>query len=89
MAKRKKSEDEPSEGLDCGFDEQLAQLEGLVAELESGDLTLEEAMERFSAGVKLLGSCREALSGYEERVEELSAQAEAGLAELDGEGEEE
>lgn len=89
MAKRKKSKDEPSEALECGFDEQLAQLEGLVAELESGELTLEEAMGRFSAGVKLLGSCREALSGYEERVEELSAQAEAGLGDLDGEGEEE
>ncbi|MCH2104731.1 MAG: exodeoxyribonuclease VII small subunit [Planctomycetes bacterium] len=89
MAKRKKTEDEPSGPQECGFDEQLSQLEALVAELESGDLSLEEAMERFSTGVKLLGSCREALSGYEERVEELSAQAEAGLSELGGEEEEE
>jgi exonuclease VII small subunit len=46
-------------------------------------------MERFGEGVKLLGACRESLSAYEERVEELSAEAEEGLSELRrGEGEE-
>ena len=86
MAKSKKTtSDAPkaaSPSQEEGFDARLDRLEGLVAELEGGDLGLEEAMERFSEGVRLLGICREALGAYEERVEELSAQAEAGLDDI-------
>ena len=93
MAKSRKS---PTASADTasgtngdGFDERLTRLEELVADLEGGDLSLEDAMERFGEGFKLLGACRESLSAYEERVEELSAEAEEGLSELrGGEGEE-
>ena len=89
MAKKKKSSEASSEAQEGGFDERLDRLEGLVADLEGGELSLEEAMERFSEGVTLLGACREALSGYEARVEELSEKAEEGLADLAGEEDEE
>jgi len=93
MAKSKKSPNASSKAAsqskEDGFDDRLARLEQLVADLESGDLSLEDAMERFGEGVKLLGACRESLSAYEERVEELSAEAEAGLSELRGEDTEE
>jgi exodeoxyribonuclease VII small subunit len=93
MAKSKKSPDgatkRASGSKDEGFDERLGRLEGLVRDLESGELSLEDAMERFGEGVKLLGACAEALSAYEERVEELSAEAESGLSELRGEDSEE
>ncbi len=93
MAKSKKSptgtSKAASESKGDGFDERLGRLEELVAELEGGELSLEDAMERFGEGVKLLGACRESLSAYEERVEELSAEAETGLAELRGEDPEE
>ena len=82
MAKKKTSDEASGEAQEGGFDERLERLEGLVADLEGGELSLEEAMERFAQGVELLGSCREALAGYETRVEELSERAEEGLNEL-------
>jgi len=92
MAKRKvrarRADEAAPGGPEVGFDSSLERLEELVAELEGGELGLEEAMERFAEGVKLLGGCREALSGYERRVEELAAEAEEGLASFDEEDEE-
>jgi len=88
MAKSKKSSNDPLKApslpQEQGFDARLARLEALVADLEGGDLGLEEAMERFAEGVRLLGVCREALGQYEQRVEELSSEAEAGLDEIHG-----
>ena len=84
MAKKKISSSETAEdtagALEGGFDASLARLEALVGDLEGGELGLEEAMERFAEGVSLLSGCRDALSGYEARVKELSAEAEAGLS---------
>ena len=87
MAKQKKSAGGASGATagaqDEGFDARLDRMEDLVAELEGGELGLEEAMERFAEGVKLLGGCRESLGGYEKRVEELAAEAEEGIQALE------
>lgn len=87
MVKGKKSADgapgATPDTQDEGFDTRLDRLEELVTELEGGELGLEEAMERFAEGVKLLGSCRESLGGYEKRVEELASEAEEGLQSLE------
>jgi len=63
-----------------GFDEELAELERIVAELEAGGLGLEAAIERFGHGVALLGRCQSALGRYRKRVEELTGDAERALA---------
>ena len=87
MAKKKVKAEEARDNsinpIEGGFDANLARLEGLVGDLEGGELGLEEAMERFAEGVKLLSGCREALAGYENRVKELSIEAEAGLGAFD------
>ena len=57
------------------FDERLAQLEGLVAELEDGCLGLEAAIEKYQTGIGLLRSCHTTLGTYKARIEELSAEA--------------
>ena len=53
MAKSKKSSNDPLKApslpQEQGFDARLARLEALVADLEGGDLGLEEAMERRTA----------------------------------------
>ena len=49
----------------------LADLEGLVEELESGDLPLEKAMKNFEEGIKLTRSCQKALKDAEQKVEIL------------------
>jgi len=49
----------------------LNELEQLVEELESGDLPLEKAMQKFEEGIKLTRSCQAALKDAEQKVEIL------------------
>ncbi|MCC7257858.1 MAG: exodeoxyribonuclease VII small subunit [Gammaproteobacteria bacterium] len=58
----------------------LAELEGIVAELESGDLPLEKALRQFERGVKLSRECQASLKDAEQRVQVL---VESGLKDLD------
>ena len=59
----------------------LTDLEDLVEELESGDLTLENAMKKFEEGIKLTRSCQAALKEAEQKVEILLKSA--GVEELE------
>jgi exodeoxyribonuclease VII small subunit len=61
------------------FDERLARLEAIVAELEHGEIALEPAISRYQEGVELLKGCKSLLEGFQKRVEELSADAEGGV----------
>jgi exodeoxyribonuclease VII small subunit len=61
------------QGPGTGFDARLARLEALVAELENGGLALETSIERYQEGVVILRECRALLTGFQRRVEELSA----------------
>ncbi|TAJ17347.1 MAG: exodeoxyribonuclease VII small subunit [Planctomycetota bacterium] len=65
------------------FDARLAALEAVAAELESGALPLERAIERYQHGIALLKQCQQELDSYKRKVEELSAEAEAGLRRSD------
>lgn len=67
-----------------GFDERLAELEGIVEQLEQGGLGLEPAIERYQRGIELLKECHRTLAGYRERVEELSRDAELSVTAFDG-----
>ena len=53
------------------FKEASVELEQIVRALESGDLELEESLERYGRGVELLKSLRERLSGAEQKVRVL------------------
>ena len=53
------------------LEKSLADLENLVEELESGDLPLEKAMEKFEEGIKLTRGCQTALKEAEQKVEIL------------------
>ena len=53
------------------FEASLVELEGVVKELESGDLPLERAIALFERGVGLSGTCRKQLEEAETRVEIL------------------
>ncbi|MGB5689984.1 MAG: exodeoxyribonuclease VII small subunit [Woeseiaceae bacterium] len=53
------------------LEKSLADLEGLVEELESGDLPLEKAMKKFEEGIKLTRGCQTALKEAEQKVEIL------------------
>ncbi|HNP37339.1 MAG TPA: exodeoxyribonuclease VII small subunit [Woeseiaceae bacterium] len=53
------------------LEKSLADLETLVEELESGDLPLEKAMQKFEEGIKLTRGCQAALKDAEQKVEIL------------------
>ena len=59
----------------------LSDLEELVEELESGDLPLEKAMQKFEEGIKLTRGCQSALKEAEQKVEILLQSA--GSEDLD------
>ena len=47
---------------DINFEKALEELEGIVEDLESGDLSLENSLKSFEKGVKLARQCQEQLS---------------------------
>jgi exodeoxyribonuclease VII small subunit len=57
------------------FETGLQHLEGIVKEMESGDLPLERALELFEKGMKLSEACRKQLEEAETRVEALIKRA--------------
>ncbi len=59
------------------FEEALAELDTVVARLESGDVGLEEAIALFAQGQEYLTICRERLALAEQRIEELTGAGES------------
>lgn len=55
----------------AGLEKSLEELEALLKELESGELTLEAALAHFERGVKLTRQCQKALQKAEQKVEIL------------------
>ncbi|MBW2540202.1 MAG: exodeoxyribonuclease VII small subunit, partial [Deltaproteobacteria bacterium] len=51
------------------FEKAMQQLEGIVQELETGDLPLERAIKKFEEGIKLSKFCSEALDETEKRIQ--------------------
>ena len=75
------------QGKPESFESALQQLEGIVKELESGDLPLEKSLELFEKGMELSESCRKQLTAAETRVEMLlkkQGKVEAVPFELEG-----
>ncbi len=59
------------------LEKSLSALEAIVEELESGDLPLEKAMQKFEQGIKLTRGCQSALKEAEQKVEILMKSAGA------------
>lgn len=53
------------------FEKSLQELEQIVSKMESGELGLEESLNRFEQGIKLARQCQDTLSEAELRVEQL------------------
>lgn len=53
------------------FEAALAELENLVSQLEQGELSLEETLQRFEQGVNLVKNCQTTLQRAEQKVEQI------------------
>ena len=54
------------------FEESMARLEGIVEQIASGKLGLEESLVMYEKGMELVQRCRAILDSAEKRIEVLS-----------------
>ena len=50
------------------FEQNIANLEGIVTELEKGNLNLDESMKKFEEGMKLSNECSKMLQEAEKKI---------------------
>ena len=65
------------------FEENMARLEALVAQLERGDAPLSESLALFEEGAKLVSQCRKELDTAEQKVVKLAKSADGAPVESD------
>jgi len=59
---------------DLNLEEALEDLEEIVGRLEDGKLTLDESLELFERGIRLVRLCSARLESAEQRIESLSGE---------------
>lgn len=86
MASKKKAADDKT-----SFDQGMMALEQIVADLESGDLPLEKALEAYEKGVGLVRGLNDRLTEAEKKIAVLSrgsdGSLEVGVLDEEDEGE--
>jgi exodeoxyribonuclease VII small subunit len=71
LRRRQPQETDVTASKKFNLEKALNDLENLVEELETGDLPLEKAMQKFEEGIKLTRGCQAALKDAEQKVEIL------------------
>jgi exodeoxyribonuclease VII small subunit len=54
------------------FEDAIQELEKILAEIESGDIGLEESLARYERGTFLVQHCRGVLAQAEKQIEQIS-----------------
>lgn len=55
------------------FEAAMKELEGIVAHMEAGELSLEDSLKQFERGIELTRTCQQALTAAEQKVQILVA----------------
>jgi exodeoxyribonuclease VII small subunit len=56
------------------FNQGLEELETIVRKMEAGDLSLDESLKNFEAGIKLSRKCNTALNDAQQKIITLTAE---------------
>lgn len=75
--KSERGQGDPGQSGGPGFEDAMAQVESLIARIESGEVGLEQALADYEQGVQLLKHCRGVLDRVEQRITDLTAQMQA------------
>ena len=67
----------------ASFEEQLAELEKVVEQLERGDLTLEDSVGLFERGMHLSNACKTQLASAESRIQVLLEPESGGVVRVE------
>jgi exodeoxyribonuclease VII small subunit len=54
------------------FEDAMARLEQIVAQIEKGDVPLEESIEKYAEGIAMIETCRAILDSAEKRIQLLA-----------------
>jgi exodeoxyribonuclease VII small subunit len=65
---------------EIGLEEALEDLERIVSELEEGKMGLEESLDLYEKGMKLVKLCNARLERAERRIESLTGEVPPDLA---------
>jgi exodeoxyribonuclease VII small subunit len=65
------AQQKPAEAVPVSFESALSELEALVAQMESGELTLEQSLSAYKRGATLLQFCQTALTEAQQQVKIL------------------
>ncbi|MHC4985214.1 MAG: exodeoxyribonuclease VII small subunit [Planctomycetota bacterium] len=63
---------QPSKQPKLTFEQALMKLEGIVSAIEDGDVSLEQSIEEYAEGIKLIKQCRAILDDAEKKIQVLS-----------------
>lgn len=66
---------------DLSFEQSIERLHAIVAELEGGEISLEDSLARYEQGMKLVAACHKTLTGAEQRIRQLTGFSDDGSAE--------
>jgi exodeoxyribonuclease VII small subunit len=62
------------------FEDALRELEGILGEIETGELGLEQSLQKYERGNFLIQHCRGVLNSAEKQIDLLSRAADGSLA---------
>lgn len=65
------------------FEASIVRLEEIVRKLESGEASLDESIELYSEGVKLVGECNKRLDETERKIKLLTVGENGEMTERD------
>ncbi len=57
--------------MEKNFEESITELEGIVNELEKGQISLDESLMLFEKGIKLVRECSSKLKCAQQKMEQL------------------
>ena len=66
------------------FEKSIADLESIVAQLEKGELSLEDSLKQFEKGITLARKCQDVLNQAEQKIEMLTANQTPTNGDIDG-----
>lgn len=82
---KQSSQTEPAPGPELTFEKALSELEKIVAQMEGGNLGLEQALAAHRRGLELARFCQQRLEAAQQQVKVLEGDVLKPLAALDPE----
>ncbi len=74
MERKKKQTKDMTKNM--SIEEQLQQIEQIASELESGNMGLEEALEKYEEGVRLVRGCASQIDRVQKRIKVIETETE-------------